>query len=214
MDYIKFTPGAVANFARANHLTQKQRPWAFPRIVDSMTKSQVQSKLWLGEELINIQSGFRNVAVIGGWFCHILGIILFDELKCNFVCNYDTDRDSQLISYKFNTRYKDAGCFSATTKNLFISDKLDQKQNEIGSIDLVVNCSCEHMFYMREIKEKHFNDGQLFVLQSTDCEEYDDHINCVSGPDELSFQAGLVEVYYSGTKVLDNGMNRFMVIGR
>ena len=63
-------------------------------------------------------------------------------------------------------------------------------------------------------KEKHFNDGQLFALQSTDCKDYDDHINCVSDPDELAEQAGLVEVYYSGTKVLDNGMNRFMVIGR
>ena len=159
MDYIKFTPDAVSDFARASHLTQKQRPWAFSRIVHSMTKSQVQSKLWLGEELIKIQFGFNNVAVIGGWFCHILGLILFDELKCNFVCNYDTDKDSQLISYKFNTRYKDAGSYSASTKNLFYINNLDPRQTELGKIDLVVNCSCEHMFYMHKLKEKHFSDS-------------------------------------------------------
>ena len=34
------------------------------------------------------------------------------------------------------------------------------------------------------------------------------------GSDELADQAGLVDLYYSGTKVLENGMNRFMVIGK
>jgi hypothetical protein len=36
----------------------------------------------------------------------------------------------------------------------------------------------------------------------------------VSGPEELAEQAELINVVYSGTKVLDNGMKRFMVIGK
>mgnify|MGYP003108828954 FL=1 len=213
MDYIKFTPDALANFARAYHLTNKQRAWALPRINDSMTKSQVQSKTWLCGELLKIQCGFNNVVVVGGWFCHILSIILFDELKSKYVCNYDIDRDAQLISYQFNRRYKDAEIYNSSRRNIFLR-RLEDTQLQRGNIDLVVNTSCEHMYHMHKLRKKHFNDGQLFALQSTDCEEYDDHINCVSGPDELAEQAELVEVYYSGTKVLDNGMNRFMVIGR
>ena len=54
----------------------------------------------------------------------------------------------------------------------------------------------------------------IYVLQSTDDDQYDDHINCVSGPEELADQANFTEILYSGTKVLDNGMNRFMVIGK
>jgi hypothetical protein len=54
----------------------------------------------------------------------------------------------------------------------------------------------------------------LYVLQSTDEDKYEDHINCVSCPEELEEQAGFINVLYSGTKVLDNGMKRFMVIGR
>ena len=53
-----------------------------------------------------------------------------------------------------------------------------------------------------------------YVLQSTDDDQYEDHINCVKSPDELADQAKLVDVLYSGSKVLSNGMNRFMVIGR
>ena len=32
--------------------------------------------------------------------------------------------------------------------------------------------------------------------------------------EELAEQAEFVDIMYSGTKVLDNGMNRFMVIGK
>ena len=213
MDYIKFTPEAIANFSRTYHSVNKERPWAFSRLTNSLTISQIQSKIWLKEELSKIQVGFDNVAVIGGWYCHILSMVLFDELNAKYVCNYDIDSDAQSISYQFNRRYKDEEKFRASSKNVFLLG-LESRQISKGKIDLVVNTSCEHMYHMSKLKERHFNDRQLFVLQSTDCEDYDDHINCVSGPDELSEQAGLVDVYYSGTKVLDNGMNRFMVIGR
>ena len=213
MDYIKFTPEALANFSRAYHLTEKNRPWSFSRLTNSLTLSQIQSKFWLKEELSKIQVGFDNVAVIGGWYCHILSMVLFDELEAKYVCNYDIDRDAQLASYQFNKRYKDAGIFYSSKRNLFLM-RLEGLQKSKGQIDLVINTSCEHMYHMSKLKERHFNDRQLFVLQSTDCEDYDDHINCVSGPDELSEQAGLIDIYYSGTKKLDNGMNRFMVIGR
>lgn len=213
MDYIKFTPDTITNFARAYHLAAKQRSWVLPRLNDSLTKSQIESKLWLYEELSKIQTEFNNVVIVGGWFCQLLPIILFEQLNCKYICNYDTDRDAQLISYQFNRRYKDKGLYNSSRRNLFLKN-LEDTQLSKGPIDLVINTSCEHMFYMSKIKHKHFNDGQLFVLQSTDCEDYDDHINTVSDPNELSDQAGLVDILYSGTKVLDNGMNRFMVIGR
>ena len=64
-------------------------------------------------------------------------------------------------------------------------------------------------------KELNFNRGNpIYVLQSSDDDKYDDHINCVQSADELADQAKLVEVMYSGEKKLINGMTRFMVIGR
>lgn len=216
MDYIKYTPEISNNWSRAYYDTLRDKPYVGKRLADSMTVSQTQSKLWLGEELLKIGKGWKNVSVIGGWYCHILSVILFDELDCKFVCNYDIDRDSQLISYKFNRRYKTAGKFMASRRNLFLRD-LEARQLSMGSIDLVINTSCEHMFDMRALKEKasHFPLSKpLYVLQSTDDDQYDDHINCVSSGDELAEQGGLVHIDYMGSKTLDNGMTRFMVIGR
>ena len=50
------------------------------------------------------------------------------------------------------------------------------------------------------------------ILKFSD--KYEDNINCVNGPEELAEQAEFVDIMYSGTKRLDNGMDRFMVIGR
>tara|TARA_B100000085_G_C18393801_1_gene451563 strand:- start:93 stop:740 length:648 start_codon:yes stop_codon:yes gene_type:complete len=215
MDYIKFTPEMSNNWSRAFSETMKQKPWARERIKNSMTASQLESKLYLGTELEKIGKGWNNVAVIGGWYCHFLSAVLIDHLNCKFVCNYEIDKDAQLISFKFNNRYKQEGKYHSHKRNLFLKNLRADVEDPV---DLVVNTSCEHMYYMSALREKHFENllapFPLFVLQSTDDNQYDDHINCVSGPEELAEQAGLVHIEYMGTKKLSNGMNRFMVIGR
>jgi hypothetical protein len=130
------------------------------------------------------------------------------------MCNYDICEDAKAISYKFNKRFKASGQYLASTKNIFTM-KLNEKQTEIGSVDLVVNTSCEHMFNMQRIREKHFLESDpLYVLQSTDEDRFDDHINCVNSTDELIEQAKLTNIEFAGEKTLANGMKRFMVIGR
>ena len=62
--------------------------------------------------------------------------------------------------------------------------------------------------------EEQIEDVPMYVLQSTDEDKYDDHINCVRDPEELADQSSMSHIYYSGTKTLSNGMKRFMVIGR
>ena len=69
------------------------------------------------------------------------------------------------------------------------------------------------MYPMTEFYEQSPQEDALYVLQSTDDDQYDDHINCVGSSEELSEQAHIIDVLYSGTKVLSSGMNRFMVIG-
>ena len=55
--------------------------------------------------------------------------------------------------------------------------------------------------------------GRTYVLQSTNEDQYEDHINCVQNEDELADQANFVNIIYSGHKILPNGIKRFMVIG-
>ena len=212
MDYIKLTPEISHEWSKGTYYVTKEMPWALERVRISMSSIQLESKLWLGSELKKIGNSFNSVAVIGGWYMNFLGYILMDELNCKFVCNYEIDRDAVLISKKFNRRHNKNKKYKSYEENLFMADELREKVK--GEVDLLINTSCEHMYHMKYILDKHFVNTPLCVLQSTDYEDYDDHINCVSSPDELADQAGLVDLYYSGTKVLENGMNRFMVIGK
>ena len=214
MDYIKFTPYNSHEFSRTMSYIHKEKPYLFNRVVTSFSQSQVESKLWLNEELGKIKNEFNNVTIIGGWYCHILANILIENYNTKFICNYEIDQESKKISYKFNKTYKDIGKYYCSTNNLFV-DNLLSYQTRQGDIDLLINPSCEHMYYMKDILTKHFKYSRpLCVFQSTDNDEYDDHINCVKDPEELADQAGMVDIKYIGTKKLSNGMNRFMVIGR
>ena len=69
---------------------------------------------------------------------------------------------------------------------------------------MVINCSCEHMYPMskfRELSNTGVNSNALYVLQSSDDTQYDDHINCVKDADELAEQANLIDIMYAGEKI-------------
>ena len=93
---------------------------------------------------------------------------------------------------------------------------LSRCEEKRGPYDIFINTSCEHMWPMSRFRDLNcdLTNDPLYVLQSTDDDRYEDHINCVSSPEELSEQANFTKILYSGTKELDSGMKRFMVIGK
>ena len=204
--YIKYTPELSNNWSRAWTETQKQRPWQFKRLTNSSTTSQLQGKLWLINELQKLDLKFTKVCLIGGWFAQFITPLLFDNFKVDIIHNYDIDEDAQKISYKFNRRYKEESKYRAIRTNTLIYP-LKEKY------DVIINTSCEHMFPMKKFRELNPNLKSWFVLQSTNEDKFDDHINCVNSTKELAEQGGLKQVLYEGQLTLDNGMTRFMVIG-
>ena len=204
--YIKYTPELSNNWSRAWTETQKQRPWQFKRLTNSSTTSQLQGKLWLINELQKLDLKFTKVCLIGGWFAQFITPLIFDNFKVDIIHNYDIDEDAQKISYKFNRRYKEEGKYRAIRTNTLI-DPLKEEY------DLIINTSCEHMYPMKKFRELNPNLKSWFVLQSTNEDKFDDHINCVNNTKELVEQGKLKQVLYEGQLTLDNGMTRFMVIG-
>jgi hypothetical protein len=118
------------------------------------------------------------------------------------------DPDTKGVSYKFNKRYKESSQYTIDIKNVMFCGMKKKA-------DVVINTSCEHMYPMSKFREiNSFDDkGRIYVLQSTDADQYEDHINCVQHEDDLADQSNLLNVLYSGSKVLPNGIKRFMVIG-
>jgi len=206
---IPMKPSAINDWARAFDFVSREKSWMFSRIKHASTISQTQSKLWLSEELSSLNLKCDRVAILGGWFAHIITPLLLENVRCGSVINFEIDRDAKDISYKFNNRYNRTDRYFAKEKNIML-EPLSPKYN----FDIVINTSCEHMFPMKKYRQLNQHINPIYVLQSTDNDKYDDHINCVKDEDELVEQSELKQVYFKGSKVLDNGMTRFMVIGK
>jgi hypothetical protein len=183
------------------------------RVRDASTSSQLQCKLWIVNELSELALFPKSVVLLGGWYANFI-VPLLIEHGVSYITNFDLDPDVKKLSYKFNKTYKDDETYKCYLTNVMFDSIFNIKFK--SKPDMIINTSCEHMFPMTRFKKLNrglFN-NVVYVLQSTNDDQYDDHINCVSSPEELAEQAEFVDVMYSGTKTLDNGMDRFMVIGR
>ena len=211
MEYLKFTPELAHDWKNA---LSSSEPYLLKRVLDSMNQSQLESKLWIIQELIKLEIKPKIVAILAGWYSQYI-IPLLIEHGVEFIYNFEIDRDAKDISYKFNKRYKDQEKYQCHITDIMFKE-IWRKEENYGAFDVLINTSCEHMFPMRRFRElnKNLSGNPIYVLQSTNEDKYEDHINCVSGPEELAEQAEFVDIMYSGTKTLDNGMERFMVIGK
>jgi hypothetical protein len=212
MEYLKYTPEMARDWKNAiNSLDgyMEKRVW------DSMNESQLVSKMWLVKELSNLNVKPVNISLLAGWFAQYIVPLLYDNIKSiEWIENFEMDRDIKRVAYKFNTRYKKDDKYKVTIRNVMFGNLISLSS---PTFDTVINCSCEHMYPMskfKELKNTGVSDDALYILQSSNDTQYDDHINCVNDADELADQANLAEILYAGEKLLPNGMTRFMVIGR
>ena len=103
MEYLKFTPELAHDWKNA---LSSSEPYLLKRALDSMNQSQLESKLWIIQELIKLEIKPKVVALLAGWHSQYI-IPLLIEYGVEFIYNFEIDRDAKDISYKFNKRYKD-----------------------------------------------------------------------------------------------------------
>ena len=212
MEYLKYTPEMAKDWKNAINASEG---YLRKRVADSMNESQLVSKLWLVEELSNLNVKPVNISLLAGWFAQYIVPLLYDNFESiEWIENFEMDRDIKRVAYKFNTRYKKEDKYKVSIRNVMFGNLISLSS---PTFDTVINCSCEHMYPMskfKELKNTGVSDDALYILQSSNDTQYDDHINCVDDADELADQANLVDILYAGEKLLPNGMTRFMVIGR
>ena len=215
MEYLKFTPELAHDWKNA---LSSSEPYLLKRVLDSMNQSQLESKLWIIQELIKLEIKPKRVAILAGWYAQYITALLYDNFESlQFVENYEIDQDVKRLSYKFNKRLKEDKKYLITILNVMFSrihaSWHDGKKLEV---DTIINCACEHMYPMWKFRElnKPVLRNPIYVLQSSDDDQHSDHINCVNSEEELIDQAGIKDVMYSGAIFLSNKSTRFMVIGR
>jgi hypothetical protein len=207
MEYLKFTPELANDWKNA---LSSSEPYLFKRVMDSMNQSQLESKLWIIQELIKLKIKPKRVAILAGWYAEYIVPLLYDNFESvEWVENFEIDQDVKRLSYKFNKRLKEDKKYRTLITNVMF-DRIQ------SGMDTIINCACEHMYPMwkfRELNET-FQKNPLYILQSSNDEQHEDHINCVISEEELIDQARIKDVIYSGSKILSNESTRFMVIGR
>jgi hypothetical protein len=207
MEYLKFTPELANDWKNA---LSSSEPYVFKRVMDSMNQSQLESKLWIIQELIKLGVKPKRVAILAGWFAQYIVPLLYDNFESvEWVENFEIDQDVKRLSYKFNKRLKEDKKYRTLITNVMF-DRIQ------SGMDTIINCACEHMYPMWKFRELNeiFQKNPLYILQSSNDEQHEDHINCVNSEEELIDQARIKDVMYSGSKILSNKSTRFMVIGR
>ena len=185
-----------------------QHVYKFKDYSECIFETQVKSKNWLGERLRGVcehnNLEIKEIDVAASWY----GIVLVPFLRyylndVNIKFNlYDVDWYTTEIARHI---FDDEDTVTVHTNDV-VFDDIEFKG------DTFINCSCEHMFDMKELTQQ--NKDKLFVFQSNDNRNVQwMHINCVDTPEELARQAGIRRIYDQGIRnILRN--NRIMVIGR
>ena len=152
MEYLKFTPELANNWKNA--LSMGSKTHLLKRVLDSMNQSQLESKLWIIQELLKLEIEPKRVAILAGWYAQYIVPLLYDNFESlQFAENFEIDQDVKRISYTFNKRLKDDKKHVITIKNVMF--------------DRIVNRSCYFFSYYTSHRttnksEIHTSDYQIF----------------------------------------------------
>lgn len=173
------------------------------RTLESFWKGQLRSKTWLIEALEEKGLENMNIAIHGGWN-GVLAALLFNTKIAKNIVSIDIDPKCEEIARTINKRYEMEGRFTAVTA--------DMTECRIDA-DIIINTSCEH------ITQEQYDawldlqpDNALFVIQSNNYSELDEHIRCAEEGNEFLEQSRLLPIWRGAMELPK--YTRFMIVGR
>ena len=193
-------------FVKGLGYLQKNHIYKFKDYSECVFDTQVRSKWWLVETLSKPQYRGREVkriSILASWYGIVIVPLLFEQFGKIPIDLYDVDEYTMDIAKHI---YKDEydNMVTVHCKDV-VFDDLDLKGN------VIINCSCEHMFDMSHIVHQY--PDALYVLQSNNNTNIKWlHINCVDNLNELANQGDIQNVLYGESKFV-YGQKRMMIIG-
>jgi len=185
---------------------------------DVYSHGQVQSKLWLVEELEALNLNLGTVFLCGGWYASLANIMFMSQLQLDRIRSIDIDPSCAYIAEAMNKDYViDKWKFKAITQDIHnINYAGTYKANGEENIlyhepYTIINTSCEHIENFNKWYDS-IPESKLVVLQSNDFFELEEHVNCVKNIEQFKEQCQMNNLLYGGTIELQK-YNRFMLIG-
>lgn len=174
------------------------------RTLESFWKGQVNSKVWLADNLAEF-GPFKplNIVIYGGWNGVLASILFNSNIAIQRITSVDIDPVCEDIANTVNKRYEMQGKFSAITADMceYTTDA-----------DVVINTSCEHI--TQEQYEQWLNNqpkDATIVLQSNNYFEHQEHVRCSTDLDDFT-RISKIKPYLRRTLETPK-YNRYMLIG-
>lgn len=176
---------------------------------DAFSSGQINSKIWLCEELEKILiSNDRNyhIELLAGWV-GVLAFLMFSRKNIKIKKFHLLDINKLYIekALTINETWVNSNQFFAT-----IADINFRSYHS----DVVINTSVEHFYDNRWFDN--ISSESLIVLQSNDMINIDDHVNCFLNIDSFKKAYPMSNLLFEGTKTFtypNFSFNRFMLIG-
>jgi hypothetical protein len=191
---------------------------------DCFSRGQLQSKLWLVDELKKCNVDLGTVFLCAGWYATLATMLFESDIKVDKIRSFDLDPSCIDIAETFNKPwFMETWRFKSITQDIMDIDYDTHKwqswsnaNNRMSryitdSPNTIINTSCEHIENFPDWWEK-IPAGKLVVLQSNNFFEVDEHVNCDRSLEEFSGQTPLNSVLYSDSLQLEK-YTRYMRIG-
>tara|TARA_R110002074_G_scaffold100964_1_gene217969 strand:- start:3620 stop:4234 length:615 start_codon:yes stop_codon:yes gene_type:complete len=176
------------------------------RTLESFWKGQVNSKVWLAKELYSIipKTKQNNIVIYGGWNGVLASILFNSSPSIEHITSVDIDKYCQETAYTVNKNYEISGRFAAVTADMCTYTE---------PADIVINTSCEHITqgkYDQWLNNQ--PDDALFVIQSNNYCELEEHIRCATDLDDFICMSK-IKPYWQG-EFETHKYTRYMIIGK
>ena len=191
---------------------------------DCFSRGQLQSKLWLVDELKKCNVDLGTVFLCAGWYATLATMLFESDIKVDKVRSFDIDPSCIDIAETFNKPwFMETWRFKSITQDIMDIDYDTHKWQSWSNAnnrmsrpitdtpDTIINTSCEHIENFAEWYAK-IPDGKLVILQSNNFFQVEEHVNCVKNIKEFGNMAPMTRPLYAGELELPK-YKRFMLIG-
>ena len=182
---------------------------SWPRLATAFNADQIDSKLWLIEQLRRlVDPGEHRFVVLGAWYGVLAWLMdrVLPHPPRDVIC-VDIDEDACAMAGRLL-----AGVTPRPTVTRADMLALDHAALAAAGPTVFVNTSCEHIADFAAWRER-VPAGAWLVVQSNDHVGCHEHVNCVPDVDAFARQVELSQTDYRGTLPLAR-FRRFMLIGR
>lgn len=202
MKKITFSPDRITqwmNVIRSHrHDSSKQY-----RILENFWESQINSKVWMLENIQNTNiKFFSSVYIFGGWY-GLLAQMISDIYPDVRIFSIDQDPECAIIG---------AALANYDPKITFLTEKMEEFSN-YEKFPLIINSSVEHL--EESVFDKwlgNIPNTTPIVLQGNDFFDCPEHVRCVKTLSEFESITKITAIHMTG--ILDcKQFSRFMLIG-